>query len=59
MFSTAFPKNNKIDLKELENSKSVSPTRKSQFKEESKDKGRTKKLLRQLPMKTRIKVSLR
>ena len=59
MFLIAFQKSNKIDLKELESSKNVSLTKKSLFKEEFKDKERIKRLLRQLLMKTRIKVSLK
>ena len=59
MFLIAFQKSNKIDLKELESSKNVLLTKKSLFKEEFKDKERIKKLLRQLLMRTRIKVSLK
>ena len=59
MFLIAFLKSNKIDLKELENSKNVSLTKKSLYKEEFKDKERIKRLLRQLLMRTRIKVSLK
>jgi len=59
MFLTAFQKSNRIDPKELENSKNVLLTKKSLYKEESKDKERIKRSLRQLPMRTRIKVSLK
>jgi len=59
MFSIAFQKSNKIGLKELESSKNVLLTKKSLFKEEFKDKERIKRLLRQLLMRTRIKVSLK
>jgi len=57
MFLTAFQKSNRIDLKELENSKNVLLTKKNLSKEEFKDKERIKRLLRQLPMRTRIRVS--
>jgi hypothetical protein len=57
MFLIAFQKSNKIDLKELESSKNVLLTKKSLFKEEFKDKERTKRSLRQLPTKTRINLS--
>jgi len=59
MFLTAFLRNNKIDRKESENSKNVSLTKKSLFKEEFKDKERIKRSLRQLPTRTRIKVNLK
>jgi hypothetical protein len=59
MFLIAFQKSNKIDLKELESSKNVLLTKKSLFKGEFRDKERIKKLLRQLLMRTRIKVSLK
>jgi len=58
-FWTASLRSNRIDPKESENFKSASLTRKSLFKEESKDKERIRRLLRQLPMKTKIRVSLR
>jgi Zn-dependent M16 (insulinase) family peptidase len=57
MFLIAFLKSNKIDLKELENSKNVSLTKKSLFKEEFKDKERIRRLLRQQLTRTRIKVN--
>jgi len=57
MFLTAFQKSNRIDLKELENSKNVLLTKKNLSKEEFKDKERIKRSLRQLPMRTRIRVS--
>jgi|TARA_B110001450_G_scaffold254455_1_gene279827 hypothetical protein len=59
MFLTASPRSSKIDLKELENSKNVLLTKKSLFKEEFKDKERTKKSLRLLPTRTRINLSLK
>jgi len=58
-FSIVFQKSNKIDLKESESFKSASLTRKSLFREEFKDKERTKRSLRQLPTRTKIKVSSR
>jgi hypothetical protein len=57
MFLTVSLRSNKIDLKELENSKNVLLTKKSLFKEEFKDKERTKRSLRQLPTRTRINLS--
>ena len=57
MFLTVFQKSNRIDLKELENSKNVLLIKKNLSKEEFKDKERIKRSLRQLPMRTRIRVS--
>jgi len=57
MFLIAFQKSNKIDLKELENSKNVSLTKRNLYKEEFKDKERIRKLLKQQLTRTRIKVN--
>jgi len=57
MFLIAFPKSNKIDLRELENSKNVSLTKKNLSKEEFKDKERIRKSLKPLLTRTRIKVN--